>query len=309
MFEIIENGSSSLEIKMIGIGSAGRNVINYMIEQGLQEVKYVAVDTKPPVLSNLHNAQKSPQNISPPEHIEITSEQFIEEEGIDLLKERLAPVIKKTDLIFLMTELDGKVEADISLTVANIAREMNILTIAIVANQRSAGSDTLSCSQELMTLRQAVDSMIVVPQNNQAVPAPSVSSKFMHRAISSIVALLAGESMIGIVIADIRALFSNSGMTILGTGTASGSNRAKVAAEQAITTLKAEHKEMSTLQGALINITSDSSFILSEYKEIMNKIRAIVSNDALVIIGTAHDESMAGEIRVTIIATDFNQPL
>lgn len=84
---------------------------------------------------------------------------------------------------------------------------------------------------------------------------------------------------------------------------------AKIATEQAITSLKAEHKEMSTLQGVLINITSDSSFIMSEYKEIMNQIRAIVSDDALVIIGTAHDESMAEKIRVTIIATGLNQPL
>lgn len=317
MFEIIENRPNTIIFRVIGIGGVGCSAINYMVEQGLQEVKYVAVDTKPSELSNLQADQKSPKNISSPEHISICSEQFIGEEGIGLLNECLAPVMRNSDLIFLITELDGKVEVDISLTIANIAREMNSLTIAIVANQLAPGTDSLSCSQEIMALQQAVDSVIIVPQsktmeilsNNQAMPASSVTSKFMHSAISSIVGLLTGESIVGIDLADLRVLFSNSGMTILGTGTASGSNRARIAAEQAITSLKAEHKEMSTLQGILINITCDSSLTMSDYKEVMNQIRAIVSNDALVIIGTAHDESMAGEIRVTLFATGFNEPL
>ena len=318
MFEIIENSTNPIIFKVIGIGGVGCSAINYMIDKGIQRVEIAAIDIETQTLNNNLAPTKLKIDITTPEHLVNHSEQVVGNANIQTLAENVKSFLGKSDMIFVIAEMGGKFETEISLIIANIAREMDILTMAIVAKQFAHEKDSIRYTNEgIMTLQKTVDSVIVIPQsqakwifsNKEAMPASFTSAnEFMHNAVSSIVELMYCDSMIGIDFADLRVLFSKSGMAILGTGTGSGENRSSIAAEQAVSCLLAEDMDMSCLTGALVNITCDESFTMSEYKEVMKHVRSTLSNDeTLVIVGTDINKSMGGKFCVTIFAIGFNK--
>ena len=318
MSEIIENRPNPIIFKAIGIGNVGCSAINYMIEQGMQSVEYAAIDTEAQTLNNNLASTKLKIDITTPEHLVSHSKQVVGNANIETLAENVKSFLGKPDMIFIIAEVGGKFETEKSLIIANIAREMNILTMAIVAKQFAHEKDSIRYTNEgIMTLQNTVDSVIVIPQskaigvfsNKESMHASFIAAnEFMCNAVSSIVELMYGDSMIGIDFADLRVLFSKSGMAILGTGTASGENRSRIAAEQAISCLIAENMDMSCPHSVLVNITCDESFTMSEYKEVMKHVRSTLSNDdTLVIVGTNINESMGGKFRITIFAIGFNK--
>lgn len=318
MVEIIENRTNPIIFKVIGIGGVGCSAINHMIEQGMQSVEFAAIDTETQTLNNNLAPTKLKIDITTLEHLVSHSEQVVGNANIETLAENVKSLLGKSDMIFIIAEMRGKFETEISLIIANIAREMNILTMAIVAKKFAHEKDSIHYANEgIMTLQNTVDSVIVIPQsqaigifsNKESMPAYfTAANEFMHNAVSSIVELMYCDSMIGIDFADLRVLFSKSGMAILGSGTASGENRSRIAAEQAVSCLLAEDMDMSCLTGALVNITCDSSLTMSEYKEVMKHVRSTLCNDeTLVIVGTDINESMGVEFRVTIFAIGFNK--
>jgi cell division protein FtsZ len=308
----VEAFNSGTQIKVIGVGGGGGNAVEHMISSGVQGVEFVTANTDAQALrvSNAHKViQLGSTGLgagSKPERGREAAEAAID----DI---RLA--LEGTNMLFVTAGMGGGTGTGAAPVVARVAREMGILTVGVVTKPfEFEGSRRMNNAETgLAELEANVDSLIVVlneklmdvlGEDASQDQAFAFANDVLKNSVGGIAEIINVEALVNVDFEDVRTVMSETGKAMMGTAAASGPDRARIAAEQAVACPLLEGVDMSGAKGVLVLITAAKGGLkLSESREAMNTIRKFASPDAHVIYGTAYDENLGDQIRVTVVAT------
>ncbi len=312
----LEDGKSGVPvIRVIGVGGAGGNAINTMIESGLESVEFVAIDTnakdlrKCRALKKLQIGESLTRGLGAGSHPQLGQQSAIQD------RDRLVPVIQGADMIFIVAGLGGGTGTGASPVIAGIAGNDGALTVALVTRPFDFEGRVRAAKARdgLKELRNYADSLIVIPnerllelvdRNTSLVDAFNVSNNLICHIVRNISSLITGGGLISIDFADIRTIMAEGGVAIIGIGEASGESKARKAAEKAMNSPLLE-RSMETARKVLINISGNLDLGMKEVDEVMDVFTNAVDADAMVIFGVVTDPDLEDSIRVTVIATSL----
>jgi len=316
MFEIMEKDSQEAVIKVIGVGGCGGNAIEHMITKNLSGVEFICTNTDMQALKKsqaktvLQIGSEITKGLGAGAKPEIGRDAALED------RDRIAETIDGADMLFITAGMGGGTGTGAAPIIAEVAKEMGILTVAVVTKPFAfEGKRTKVATEGLEELSQHVDSLIVIPNEKlmevlgEDVPfleAFRAANDVLHNAVSGIAEIINCPGLVNVDFADVRTVMSEMGMAMMGSAEASGPERARIAAEQAVASPLLEDVNLANARGVLINITASASFKMKEYYDVMNTIKEFTAEDATVIVGNVMDESMGDKLRVTMVATGLN---
>ena len=308
-------------ILVLGIGGAGGNAINGMIEAGLQGVEFIAVNTDAQDLRLSHAQTKIQMGLNLTKGLGAGAKLDIGEAAADESLNEIVNVLQGANMVFITAGMGGGTGTGAAHVIARAAKELNILTIGVVTLPflYEGPSRMRKANQGLEELRKHVDTIIVVPNQNLFKIASEqttfeesflLSNDVLKHGVQSITDLMVRPGLINLDFADVETVMSSMGKAMMGTGQAEGEGRAVKAAEMAINNPLIDDYTLKGAKGLLVNITGGKDLKLFEVDEAVNKVRAEVDPDAELIIGAITDESLDGFMRVSIVATslDGQQP-
>ncbi|MCB1690234.1 MAG: cell division protein FtsZ [Halioglobus sp.] len=317
MFELIDSVPSNAVIKVIGVGGGGGNAVKHMIENNVDGVDFICANTDAQALSDV--ASKTvlqlggdiTKGLGAGANPEIGRAAAMED------RERIADALRGADMVFITAGMGGGTGTGGAPVVAEVARELGILTVAVVTRPFSfEGKKRINIAQEgLAELEQHVDSLITIPnekllevlgQNTSLLDAFREANDVLLGAVQGIADLIIRPGMINVDFADVRTVMSEMGMAMMGTGYAKGENRARMAAEKAISSPLLDDINLAGARGILVNITAGFDLSLGEFSEVGETIEEFASEEATVVVGTVIDPSMKEEIKVTVVATGLS---
>ena len=313
MFEIMDAQSQEAVIKVIGVGGCGGNAVDHMIASGLDGVEFICANTDAQALKRnqagvvLQLGGTITKGLGAGANPGVGREAALED------RERIAELIDGADMLFITAGMGGGTGTGAAPVVAEVAKEMGILTVAVVTKPFGFEGKRMKVAQEgIEALTQHVDSLIVIPNDKLMEvlggkigfrDAFKAADGVLHGAVAGIAELIKCTGMINVDFADVRTVMSERGMAMMGSAQATGVDRARVAAEQAVASPLLEDVNLSGARGVLVNITSSEDMQLEEVYEVMNTIRSFTAEDATVIFGTVFDSTLQDQLRVTVVAT------
>ena len=316
MFEIMEKDSQEAVIKVIGVGGCGGNAIEHMITKNLSGVEFICANTDMQALKKSNAKTVLQIGVDITKGLGAGAKPEIGREAALEDRDRIAEIIDGADMLFITAGMGGGTGTGAAPIIAEVAKEMGILTVAVVTKPFSfEGKRTKVASDGLEELSQHVDSLIVIPNEKlmevlgEDVPfleAFRAANDVLHNAVSGIAEIINCPGLVNVDFADVRTVMSEMGMAMMGSAEASGVDRARIAAEQAVASPLLEDVNLANARGVLINITASSSFKMKEYYDVMNTIKEFTAEDATVIVGNVMDETMGDKLRVTMVATGLN---
>ncbi|MGA3279681.1 MAG: cell division protein FtsZ [Smithella sp.] len=318
MFELTEVCSENLaKIKVIGVGGGGGNAVNTMISSSLMGVDFINANTDAQALSVSRSPVKVQIGSKITKGLGAGSDPEIGKQSALESRDDIRPYLEGADMIFITAGMGGGTGTGAAPVIAEIARECSILTIAVVTKpfQFEGKKRNIQAEEGIAQLRDVVDTLIVVPnqrllslggRNLSLLEAFKKADDILYQAVKGISDLILVPGLINLDFADVRSVMSNMGMAIMGTGVASGENRAVEAAQRAISSPLLEDNTIQGAHGILLNITGGSDMSLYEVNEASSLIQEEADEDANIIFGTVIDENMQDEIRITVIATGFD---
>jgi len=313
MFEIVDTQQLEAVIKVIGVGGCGGNAVDHMIAEGVQGVEFICANTDAQALKR--NKAKTLLQLGPNvtkglgagANPDIGRQAAIED------RERIIELIEGADMLFLTAGMGGGTGTGAAPIVAEVARELGILTVAVVTKPFTFEGKRLRVAQEGMdALARHVDSLIVIPNEKlmqvlgediSMLDAFKAANGVLHGAVAGIAEVINCPGLVNVDFADVRTVMSEMGMAMMGSATASGANRGQAAAAQAAASPLLEDVNLSGARGVLVNVTASSSLKMKEVHDVMSTIRGFTADDATVIVGTVIDENLADSLRVTMVAT------
>ncbi len=314
MFELIDNVPSNAVIKVIGIGGGGGNAVKHMIENSVEGVDFICANTDAQALSDI--ASKTvlqlggdiTKGLGAGANPEIGRAAAMED------RERIAESLRGADMVFITAGMGGGTGTGGAPVVAEVARELGILTVAVVTRPFPfEGKKRLKIAQEgVSELQQHVDSLITIPnekllevlgKNTSLLDAFREANDVLLGAVQGIADLIIRPGMINVDFADVRTVMSEMGMAMMGTGSSKGENRAREAAERAINSPLLDDIDLQGARGILVNITAGLDLALGEFAEVGDTIEEFASEEATVVVGTVIDPDMTDELKVTVVAT------
>jgi cell division protein FtsZ len=317
MFEIVNEQAHGPLIKVIGVGGAGGNAVNHMIEKGVSMVEFIAVNTDAQVLARnqaRNQIQIGTSGLGAGAKPEAAKAVALAE------RDRLEEAIAGSQMVFITAGMGGGTGTGAAPVIAEIARSLGILTVAVVTKPFAwEGSKRLKIAEAgIDELAPNVDSLIVILNDKleevlgedvTQVEAFASADNVLSGAVSGIVDIIHHEGLVNVDFQDVRTVMLEQGMAMMGSASASGIDRARLAAEQAIACPLLEGVNLAGARGVLVNITaSKASLKLRETKEVLNTIRAVAAEDATIIYGGVYDDEVGDELRVTVIATGLGMP-
>jgi len=317
MFEILENDSSGAVIKVIGLGGGGGNTVQQMVEANINGVEFICANTDVQALEKtqckniIRIGQNVTKGLGAGANPEVGRQAALED------RERIKEALIDTDMVFITAGMGGGTGTGAAPVVAQIAKEMNILTVAVVTKPFPfEGKRRMMVAEKgIQELEQYVDSLITIPNGKllthfdrdvTLLNAFKASNDVLHGAVQGISDLITCPGMVNVDFADVKTVMSEMGMAMMGTGIGRGDDRAAVATELAINSPLLEDIDMHGAKGILINVTAGMDLSLGEIQEIGEMVEEYTSENSTVVIGTAIDMDMDGEIRVTVVATGLN---
>jgi cell division protein FtsZ len=316
MFEIMDRDVQEAVIKVIGVGGCGGNAVAHMIEKNVGGVEFICANTDMQALKKsqaktvLQIGTDITKGLGAGARPEIGREAALED------RDRIAEIIDGADMLFITAGMGGGTGTGAAPIIAEVAKEMGILTVAVVTKPFSfEGKRTKIAQEGLEELSRHVDSLIVIPNEKlmevlgEDVPflaAFQAANDVLHSAVSGIAEIINCPGLVNVDFADVRTVMSEMGMAMMGSALATGPDRARIAAEQAVASPLLEDVNLANARGVLVNITASSSFKMKEYYDVMNTIKAFTAEDATVIVGNVFDESIGDGLRVTMVATGLN---
>ena len=313
MIELLESQTPEAVIKVVGVGGCGGNAVDHMINNGVQGVEFISMNTDAQALKR--NLAKTTLQLGTgttkglgaganPEVGRLAAEED---------RERITEMVQGADMLFITAGMGGGTGTGAAPVVADIARELGILTVAVVTKPFSfEGKRQKVAAVGIEQLKQHVDSLIIIPNDRlmQVLgedvtyeDAFRASNDVLNGAVAGIAEVINCPGMVNVDFADVRTVMSENGVAMMGSATASGPERAQMAAEQAVRSPQLEDIHLSGARGVLINITASHTMKLKEVHEVMNTIRSFTAEDATVIYGSVIDEAIGDALRVTIVAT------
>jgi len=316
MFEIMEKDSQEAVIKVIGVGGCGGNAVDHMISKNVSGVEFICTNTDAQALLKSVAATTLQIGIDITKGLGAGAKPEVGREAALEDRDRIAEMIEGADMLFITAGMGGGTGTGAAPIIAEVAKEMGILTVAVVTKPFAfEGKRTKVAAEGLEELSQYVDSLIVIPNEKlmevlgEDVPfldAFRAANDVLHNAVSGIAEIINCPGLVNVDFADVRTVMSEMGMAMMGSAEASGENRAIIAAEQAVASPLLEDVNLANARGVLVNITASTSFKMKEYYDVMNTIKAFTADDATVIVGTVMDESIGDKLRVTMVATGLN---
>jgi cell division protein FtsZ len=319
MIELIDTQAQEAVIKVVGVGGCGGNAVDHMILQGVQGVEFISANTDAQALKRnqakvqLQLGTGITKGLGAGANPEIGRQAALED------REQIAELIGGADMLFLTAGMGGGTGTGAAPVVAEIAKELGILTVAVVTKPFAFEGKRQRIAQEgLDALAQHVDSLIVIPNDklmqvlgNQITldEAFRAANDVLHGAVAGIAEIISCPGMINVDFADVRTVMAEMGMAMMGSAKAAGVERARAAAEQAVSCPLLEDINISDARGVLVNISATkATFQLQEMYDVMETIKAFAAESATVIVGTVYDESLEDSLRVTIVATGLGKP-
>jgi len=317
MFEIMEAQTQDAVIKVIGVGGCGGNAVDHMIEQGVQGVEFIVINTDAQALKRSKARTQLQIGANITKGLGAGAKPSIGQAAAEEDRERIKEMICGANMIFITAGMGGGTGTGAAPIVAQIARELDILTVAVVTKPFAYEGNRMRFAKAgIEALHEHVDSLIIVPNsklmevlgNDVTLPeAFKAANGVLQGAVAGIAEVINVPGLINVDFADVKTVMSENGMAMMGSAIASGPDRARVAAERAIASPLLEDVDMSGARGVLVNITSSSQLKLKELEDVMECVQ-FAAEEATVIVGSVFDENMGEELRVTVVATGLGAP-
>jgi cell division protein FtsZ len=318
LFEFDSLTDQQAKIKVIGVGGAGGNAINRMIASGLHGVEFVAINTDAQDLENNKAETKIQIGKNLTKGLGAGAKADIGRAAIESEKESVANILEGADMVFVTAGLGGGTGTGASPVVAQIARELNALTVGVVTkpfnfegpkrkNRASSGLEELQKNCDTLIAIPNQKLLSIVDKSTTVVDAFRIADSILFEATRGISDLINVHGLINLDFADVNTIMREMGEAIMGTGVANGEERAVLASQQAISSPLLEEVNISGAQGVLVNITGGDDLTLMEVDEATSIIFEEAGQDANIIFGAVIDPAMTDEIRVTVIATGFSK--
>lgn len=314
MFDLVDQTAQSAVIKVIGVGGGGGNAVNHMIKSNLEGVEFICANTDAQALKGVAARTILQLGTAVTKGLGAGTNPEIGRKAAEEDRERITEVLQGTDMVFIATGMGGGTGTGAAPIIAQVAKEMGILTVAIVTKPFPfEGRRRLAVADEgISKLSEHVDSLITIPNEKlltilgkdaSLLSAFAKADDVLAGAVRGISDIIKRPGTINVDFADVRTVMSEMGMAVMGTGRASGPNRAREATEEAIRNPLLEDVNLQGARGILVNITSGPDLGMGEFYEVGQIIETFASEDAMVKIGTAIDPDMEDELQVTVVVT------
>src|SRR6187551_2156938 len=319
MFELMDGYSQTAVIKVLGIGGGGGNAVAHMVRQGIEGVDFICANTDAQALkgakvkTGLQIGCNITKGLGAGANPEVGRQAAMED------RDRIHEVIEGADMLFITAGLGGGTGTGAAPVVAQLAKEMGILTVAVVTKPFGMeGPKRMRVAEQgIAELGRFVDSLITIPNEKLlSVLGPTTTlldafrsaNEVLQGAVQGIAELITRPGLINVDFADVRTVMSETGMAMMGSGVARGENRAKEAAEMAVSSPLLEDINLSGAHGILVNVTAGMDLSIGEFQEVGNIVKQFASDDATVVVGTVIDPELSDEMRVTVVATGLGKP-
>lgn len=318
MFEIDDVKGQTAKIRVVGVGGAGGNAINNMIASHLQGVEFIAINTDTQVLETSLAPMKVQIGAAITKGLGAGSNPEVGRQSALEDRASIAEAVEGADMVFITAGMGGGTGTGASPVVANIAREMGALTVAIVTKPffYEARTRAVNAEEGIRELRNNVDTLIVIPndrialvvdKNTPLLKSFSIANDVLRQAVQGISDIILKPGLINVDFADVRTIMQNTGKAVMGTGVGKGEGGAAEAAKKAILNPLLEDSTIDGARGILFNITGGINLSLSEVQEAASIIYDSAHENATIIIGNVIDPDIDNEVRITVIATGFEE--
>ena len=314
MFEFMDSHTDEAVIKVIGVGGGGGNAVEHMVRQNIEGVEFITVNTDAQALRNssanttLQIGGGITKGLGAGANPEVGRDAAMED------REALRELLTGSDMVFIAAGMGGGTGTGAAPIVAEVAREMGILTVAVVTKPFSfEGKKRMGfAAHGIEELSKNVDSLITIPNDKllkvlgrgiSLLDAFKAANDVLLGAVQGIAELITRPGLINVDFADVRTVMREMGTAMMGTGSASGDDRAEEAAEKAISSPLLEDVDLAGARGILVNITAGMDMTIEEFETVGNAVKAFSSENATVVVGTVIDPEMHDELRVTVVAT------
>lgn len=317
MFELVDQTPQSAVIKVIGVGGGGGNAVNHMVANNIEGVEFICANTDAQALRDITARTVLQLGTSVTKGLGAGTNPEVGRKAAEEDRERIAEVLQGTDMVFITTGMGGGTGTGAAPIIAQVAKELGILTVAVVTRPFPfEGKRRLQIADEgIRLLAEHVDSLITIPNEKlltilgkdaSLLSAFAKADDVLAGAVRGISDIIKRPGMINVDFADVKTVMSEMGMAMMGTGCASGPNRAREATEEAIRNPLLDDVNLNGARGILVNITAGPDLSLGEYAEVGNIIEAFASDEAMVKVGTVIDPDMRDELHVTVVATGLD---
>ncbi|RKZ48714.1 MAG: cell division protein FtsZ [Gammaproteobacteria bacterium] len=318
MFEFVDTDNQAAVIKVIGVGGGGGNAVQHMLSGCIEGVEFICANTDAQALNNsaaktsLQLGRNITKGLGAGADPDIGRQAALED------RDRVMDLLEGADMVFITAGMGGGTGTGAAPIVAQVAKEMGILTVAVVTRPfLFEGKRRAKIADEgIEELGQFVDSLITIPNEKllavlgrdiSLLNAFGAANDVLLGAVQGIAELITCPGLINVDFADVKTVMSEMGMAMMGSGKAQGEDRAAVAAETAVSSPLLEDVNLSGARGILVNITAGMDMTIGEFDEVGNTVKQFASDNATVVVGTVIDPDMSGEMRVTIVATGLGQ--
>jgi len=314
MFEIIDQPSTEgAIIKVIGVGGCGGNAVEHMIIRGLGGVEFICANTDAQALRRSTARTQLQLGSSLTRGLGAGAKPEIGRDAANEDRDRIGELIDGADMLFITAGMGGGTGTGAAPVIADIAKSMGILTVAVVTRPFAfEGKRQKVAQQGIEELGKRVDSLIVIPNDKlmqvlgedvSVLDAYAAANDVLHGAVSGIAEVINNAGLVNVDFADVRTVMGEVGMAMMGSATSAGIDRARLAAQQAVKSPLLEDVNLAGARGVLVNITASAGLRMKEYHDVMNTIKEFTAEDAMVIVGTVIDDVMEDRLRVTMVAT------
>ncbi len=319
-FELEESASQNARMKVVGVGGGGGNAVNRMIEEHLEGVEFVSVNTDAQALMHSKADVKIQIGKKLTRGLGAGARPDIGRQAIEESKDEMSRVVQHADLVFVTCGMGGGTGTGAAPVICQLAREAGALTVGIVTRPfLFEGRKRMRQAEEgIAEMRKHVDTMIIVPNERllavvgKGIPfheALKKADEVLLHATQGISVLISETGLVNVDFADVRTVMQSGGSALMGTGIGRGESRATEAAQQAIASPLLDNVSIAGATGVLVNITGGEDLTLGEVHQINEIVHDAVGDEAEIIFGAVHEPAMQGEIRVTVIATGFDRIL
>ncbi|MBT8102667.1 MAG: cell division protein FtsZ [Gammaproteobacteria bacterium] len=318
MFELMDAHSSTAVIKVIGVGGGGGNAVAHMVDTGIEGVDFICANTDSQALkgSRVRTSLQIGCNIT--KGLGAGSDPDIGRQAAMEDRDRILEVIEGADMLFITAGMGGGTGTGAAPIVAQVAKELGILTVAVVTKPflMEGGKRLQIAEHGIGELGKYVDSLITIPNEKlltvlggetTLLDAFRSANQVLQGAVQGIAELITCPGLINVDFADVRTVMAEMGMAMMGTGVSSGEDRAREAAEAAVSSPLLEDINLAGANGILVNVTAGMDLAIGEFQEVGNTVKEFASDNATVVVGTVIDPEMTDRIRVTVVATGLGQ--
>jgi len=316
-WEIVEENKGNAVIKVIGVGGGGGNAVQHMVEVGIDGAEFISINTDKQALDKNKAPNKFILGMEITDGLGAGANPDVGREAALEDRDRLREMLKGTDMVFVTAGMGGGTGTGAAPIVAQVAKELNILTVAVVTKPfELEGSKRMKIAKEgIKELVEEVDSLITIPNQKllevlgedcAMIEAFKEANDVLAGAVRGISDIIICPGLINVDFADVKTVMSERGTAMMGTGIGSGPDRARIAAEKAVESKLLEDISLKDAKGVLVNITAGTEITLGEIRAVGDCIESFADKDAIIVTGTVIDEKIGNDLKVTVIATGLD---